>query len=154
VRKSTRLVLCLLVLVAGEVWVIMSHLPWVQALWVAMFAGALALVSWRMGDLTSLPPGEEAFEHFIQEMIGVCPWMTRNDVLLLRRAFGSISSSAPIDEDLHVVAQAAWHLAERARSAGDQQRAWAFSQRYLEVCAWEQGQEYSWPLLPQTLEEG
>ncbi len=153
-RKSTLLVLCLLALLSGEGWVIMSHLPWVDALWVALFMGALALVSWRMGGVIPLPLGEEAFEQFIHEMIGLCPWMTRNDVLLLRQVFGYMSPSAPIDQDLNVVAQAALHLAERARSAGDAQRAWAFEQRYREVCAWKQGQAYAWPQHRQLLEEG
>ena len=30
---------------------------------------------------------------------------------------------------------------------------WAFWQRYSEVRAWQQGQEYTWPALPQELEE-
>jgi len=138
-----------LAFVAGEGGVLLKQWPVGYAVVVAMVSLGLGWVSWWKAGGTSPSASDASSEQFIEEMKGLCPWMTGEDAVLLRRAFVTMGWH----DDLRVVADAAFHLCERARTVGDERRAWVFWQRYLEVCAWQQGQEYSWPALPQELEE-
>jgi hypothetical protein len=110
-------------------------------------------VSWWRGGTINQQRGDASFESFIAEMKGVCPWITGEDVVLVRQAFSSLHPSSGGDEDLEGVAQAALRLTERACLCHDERRAFAFWQRYQEVRAWQQGQEYTWLPLPEAFEE-
>ncbi len=150
-RRGGLVLLCLLAFVAGEGGVLLKQWPVGYAVVVAVVSLGLGWVSLWKGGVTSPSASDASSEQFIEEMKGLCPWMTWEDVVLLRRAFVSVTMGW--HDDLSVVADAALHLFERARATGDERRAWVFWQRYLEVCAWQQGQEYTWPALPQELEE-
>ena len=151
--RAGLVLLCLMAFLAGEGGVLLKQLPVAYAIGVALGCGVLGCVSWWKGGTTNQQRGDAPFEQFIAEMKGVCPPITWGDVVALRQAFSSLSPSSGGDEDVDVMAQAALRLAEQARATGDERRAWVFWQRYLEVCAWQQGQEYTWPALPQELEE-
>jgi hypothetical protein len=153
VSRAGLLLLCMMAFLSGEGGVLLKQLPGEYAIGVAMVCGVLGCVSWWRGGTTNQQRGDAPFEQFIAEMKGVCPWMTWDDTVLMRQAFSSVNPLSRGDGDLDVVAQAALRLAERARATGDERRAWVCWQRYLEVCAWQQGQEYPWPALPQELEE-
>ena len=144
---------CIVAFLAGEGGVLLKHLPVAYVIGVALVCGVVGWLSWWKGGTTNQQRGDASFESFIAEMKGVCPWMTPDDVVLVRQAFSSLFPPFGGDEDLEVVAQAALRLAERACLCHDEQRAWAFWQRYQEVRAWQQGREYTWLPLPQELEE-
>jgi len=137
----------------GEAGVLLKHVSIEYAVGIAMVCAVLGWLSWWKGETTKQQRGDASFEPFIAEMKGVCPWMTGEDVVLVRQTFASLFPPSGGDEDLEVVAQAALRVAERACLCHDEQRAWAFWQRYQEVRAWQQGREYTWLPLPQELEE-
>ena len=144
---------CIVAFPSGEGGVLLKHLPVAYVIGVALVCGVVGWLSWWKGGTTNRPRGDASFESFIAEMKGVCPWMTWDDVVLVRQAFSSVHSLSGGDEDLDGVAQAALRLAERACVFHDEPRAWAFWQRYQEVCAWQHGREYTWLPLPEALEE-
>jgi hypothetical protein len=144
---------CIVAFLAGEGGVLLKHLPVGYVIGVALVCGVVGWLSWWKGGTTNQPRGDASFESFIAEMKGVCPWMTSEDVVLVRKAFSSLFPPSGGAEDLDVVAQAALCLAERACLCHDERRAFAFWQRYQEVRAWQQGQEYAWLPLPEALEE-
>ena len=144
---------CIVAFLSGEGGVLLKHLPVEYVIGVAMVCGVVGWLSWRKGGTTNQQRGDASFESFIAEIKGVCPWMTGDDVVLVRQAFSSLFPPSGSDEDLEVVAQAALRLAERACLCHDEQRAWAFWQRYCEVRAWQQGQAYTWLPLPPEFEE-
>ena len=152
-KRAVLVFMCVLALVTGEAGVLLKHLPVGYVLGVAAVCGVLGCVSWWRGGAVSQSSGDSHLEQFIEEMKGLCPWMRRDDVLLLRRAFAYLHVSPGEDKDMCLVADAALQLHVRAQAVGDEQRAWAFWQMYSEVCAWQQGQHYCWPALPQELEE-
>ncbi len=151
--RAGLVLVCILAFLSGEGGVLLKHLPVGYAIAVAMVCAVVGWLSWWKGGTTHQQRGDASFESFIAEMKGVCPWMTGEDVVLVRQAFSSLHPLSRGDEDLDGVAQAALHLAERACLCHDEQRAWGFWQRYLEVRAWQQGQEYTWLPLPEALEE-
>ena len=144
---------CGMAFLAGEGGVLLKHLPVEYVIGVALVCGVVGWLSWWKGGTTNQQRGDASFESFIAEMKGVCPWMTGEDVVLVRHAFSSLHPLSGGDEDLDGVAQAALRITERACLCHDEQRAWAFWQRYQEVRAWQQGREYTWLLLPEALEE-
>ena len=144
---------CLLAFLAGEGGVLLKHVPVEYVIGVAMVCGVVGWLSWWKGRTPNQQPGDASFESFIAEMKGVCPWMTWDDVVLVRQAFSSVHPLSGGDEDLDMVAQAALRLAERACLCHDERRAFAFWQRYQEVRACKLGQEYTWLPLPEALEE-
>ena len=152
-NRAGLVLVCMLAFLSGEGGVLLKQLSVGYAIGVAMVCGVVGWLSWWKGGTTNQPRGDVSFESFIAEMKGVCPWMTGEDVVLVRQAFSSLHPLSGGDEDLDVVAQAALCLAERACLCHDEQRAWAFWQRYQEVHAWQQGQEYTWLPLPEALEE-
>ncbi len=145
--------MCSLAFLAGEAGVLLKHLSVEYVIGVAMVCGVLGCVSWWKGGTTNRQRGDASFESFIAETKGVCPWMTGEDVVLVRQAFSSVHPLSGGDGDLDGVAQAALRLTERACLCHDERRAFAFWQRYQEVRAWQQGQEYTWLPLPEALEE-
>ena len=145
--------MCGMAFLAGEGGVLLKHLPVEYVIGGALVCSVLGCVSWWKSGTTNQPRGDVSCESFIAEMKGVCPWMTWEDVVLVRQAFSSVHPLSRGDEDLDGVAQAALRLAERACLCHDEQRAWAFWQRYQEVRAWQQGREYTWLPLPEALEE-
>ncbi len=144
---------CIVAFLSGEGGVLLKHLPVEYVIGVALVCSVLGCVSWWKSGTTNQQRGDVSFESSIAEMKGVCPWMTGEDVVLVRQAFSSVHPLSRGDEDLDGVAQAALRLAERACLCHDEQRAWAFWQRYQEVRAWQQGREYTWLPLPEALEE-
>jgi hypothetical protein len=153
VKQAGLALVCIVAFLAGEAGVLLKHLPVAYVIGVALVCGVVGWLSWWKGGTTHQQRGDVSFEPFIAEMKGVCPWMTGDDVVLVRQAFSSLFPPSGGDEDLEVVAQAALRLTERACLCHDEQRAWAFWQRYQEVRAWQQGQEYTWLSLPKALEE-
>jgi hypothetical protein len=153
VSRAGWVLLCLMAFLVGEGGVLLKHFPVAYAIGVAMVCGVLGCLSWWKGGTTNQQRSDAPFEQFIVEMKGVCPWMTWDDMVLMRQAFSSLNPLSRGDGDLDVVAQAALRLAERACLYHDEQRAWAFWQRYQEVRAWQQGQEYTWLPLPEELKE-
>ena len=144
---------CIVAFLAGEGGVLLKQLPVEYVIGVALVCGVVGWLSWWKGGTANQPRGDASFESFIAEMKGVCPWMTSEDVVLVRQAFSSLFPPSGGAEDLDVVAQAALRLTERACLCHDERRAFAFWQRSQEVRAWQQGQEYSWLPLPEALEE-
>jgi len=153
VNRTGLVLVCIVAFLAGEGGVLLKHLPVGYAVGVALVCGVVGWLSWWKGGTTNQQRGDASFESFIAEMKGVCPWMTWDDVVLVRQAFSSVHPLSGGDEDLEGVAQAALRLAERACLCHDERRAFAFWQRYQEVRAWQQGQEYTWLPLPEALEE-
>jgi len=92
-------------------------------------------------------------EQIVAGMVGVCPWMTEEDVRVVREV---VSAHAGLVVgrvvDLGRMAGLLLWLAERADAMGDGRRAWAFDQWYAWACALMRGEEYHWPELPQALE--
>ncbi len=151
--RTVLALLCGMAFLAGEAGVLLKHLSVAYVIGVALVCGVVGCVSWWKSCTANQQRGDASFEAFIAEMKGVCPWMTGEDVVLVRKAFSSLFPRFGGDEDLDGVAQAALRLAERACLVHDEQRAFAFWQRYQEVRAWQQGQEYTWLPLPGELEE-
>ncbi len=152
-NRAGLVLVCGMAFLAGEAGVLLKHLSVEYVIGIAMVCAVVGWLSWWKGETRHQPRGDASSEPFIEEMKGVCPWMTEEDVVLLRQAFSSLFPPSDGDEDLDVVAQAALRLAERACLCHDERRAFAFWQRYQEVRAWQQGQEYTWLPLPGELEE-
>ena len=152
-KRAGLALVCIVAFLAGEGGVLLKQLPVGYAVGVAMVCGVVGWLSWWKSGTANQQRGDASFESFIAEMKGVCPPITWEDVVLVRQAFALLFPPSGGAEDLDGVAQAALRLAERACMCHDEQRAWAFWQRYQEVRAWQQGQEYTWLPLPEALEE-
>lgn len=88
----------------------------------------------------------------VTEIVELCPWMQQSDVALVEVVvMAHVGRVAWEAVNLAAMAEALRQLAQRAQEAGDRRRAWAFDQWYRWACASMQGQEYSWPELPQEL---
>src|SRR6266566_8072532 len=97
VSRTVLALLCGMAFLAGEAGVLLKHLSVAYVIGVALVCGVVGCVSWWKGGTTHQPRGDASFESFIAEMKGVCPWMTGDDVVLVRQAFASLSGG---DEDL------------------------------------------------------
>jgi hypothetical protein len=83
-------------------------------------------------------------EEVVAEIVEVCPWMSEEDVGMVREVFASHFRLVEGEEvDLGRMAGVLLGLAERAEAVGDVRRAWA--------CAVMRGEEYHWPALPPEL---
>jgi hypothetical protein len=92
-------------------------------------------------------------EEFVAGMVGVCPWMTEEDVRVVREVVSAhLGLVVGRVVDLGRMAGLLLWLAERADAMGDARRAWAFDRWYAWACAAMRGEEYHWPELPQVLE--
>jgi len=92
-------------------------------------------------------------EQIVAGMVGVCPWMTEEDVRIVREVVSAhLGLVVGRVVDLGRMAGLLLWLAERADAMGDARRAWAFDQWYAWACAAMRGEDYHWPELPQALE--
>ena len=95
---------------------------------------------------------DKGCEEVVAEVVGVCPWMTEEDVGLVRLVISSHLRLVTGEVvDMGAMAGALLGLAQRAEEVGDVRRAWVFDQLYSWVCASMRGEEYHWPELPQEL---
>src|SRR5437588_8434666 len=152
-NRAGLVLVCMLAFLSGEGGVLLKQLSVGYAIGVAMVCAVVGWLSWWKGGTTKQQRGDASFESFIAEMKGVCPWMTWEDVVLVRQAFAFVHPLSRGDEDLDGVAQAALRLTERACLCHDERRAFAFWQRYQEVRACKLGQEHTWLPLPEALKE-
>lgn len=91
-------------------------------------------------------------EEVVAEIVEVCPWMSEEEVGMVREVFASHFRLVEGEEvDLGRMAGVLLGLAERAEAVGDVRRAWTFDQWYAWACAVMRGEEYHWPALPQEL---
>lgn len=95
---------------------------------------------------------EEVVGEVVAEIVAVCPWMSEEEVGMVREVLAShFRLVAGEDVDQGRMAGLLLGLAERAEAAGDVRRAWTFDQWYAWACAVMRGEEYHWPELPQEL---
>jgi hypothetical protein len=74
---------------------------------------------------------EEVVAEVVREIVEVCPWMSEEDVEMVREVFAShFRLVAGEAVDLGQMAGVLLGLAERAEAVGDVRRAWTFDQWY------------------------